>query len=200
MWFYQEITLHPTADAPEPFLMSNVYAKLHLALTNNRDVKGKIHCGVAFPEYSLEPKTLGRKIRVLSQNEYALKCLNLNDALALLAKRGYVHIIPIRAVPIERVKQYAIYSRQQIDSSTERKARRYARRHATDAEDVLTHFSADKNDKLPYVWFDSNSTQQNFGLLIQKRIASDEKDENGIKEVGSFSSYGLSKQKAVPEF
>lgn len=199
MWFYQEITLHPTTDTPEQFLLSKVYAKLHLALADSRDVEGKIHCGVSFPEYSLEPKTLGRKIRVLSQNEYALKCLNLSDVLALLAKRGYVHITPIRSVPINRVKQYAIYSRQQLDSGSERKARRYARRHAVDVEEARTHFSMGKNDELPYVWFYSNSTGQNFGLLIQKRIGGDNGNYEGAS-ISEFSSYGLSKKETVPEF
>lgn len=198
MWYYQEITLHPTADVPESFMMSNIYGKLHLALSGSRDTEGKIHCGVSFPEYSLNPKTLGKKIRVLSQNKDALKGLSLDSVFSLLIKRRYIHLTPIRAVPIQLVKHYAVYRRLGL-ANARCKARRFAKRHAVSVDEAESFFPREKNDELPYVWFNSHSTGQNFGLIIQKQLV--EGKECHPEDMSlDFSSYGLSGHQFVPEF
>ena len=198
MWYYQEIVLHPTADAPESFMMAKIYGKLHLALSESMDAAGKIHCGVAFPEYSLMPKTLGKKIRILSQDEDALESLAVDSVLSLFVKRGYIHIMAIRVVPVRRVKRYAVYSRQQLASNAQRKARRFAKRHGVSVHDAEAYFSRHKNDELPYVWFCSHSTGQNFGLLIKKQVM--DRKEYIQNSTDEFSSYGLSASQPLPEF
>lgn len=198
MWVYQEITLHPSADVSDSFLLAQVYRKLHFAFADSRDPEGKIHCGVSFPEYSLKPKTLGRKIRVLSQDEDALKRLDVDSVLSLFVKRNYIHILPIRTVPIRRVKRYVIYSRLQLASNVQRKARRFAKRHNISVHAAEAYFSRHKNDELPYVWFRSHSTGQNFGLLIKKQVFNAK--EYIPNSTDEFSSYGLSASQPLPEF
>lgn len=198
MWFFQEITLHPTEEISDFFLMSKVYARLHLALVKSKDAAGKIRCGLSFPEYTAEPRSLGRKIRVLTQDEETLKQMDIPSVLSQFVNGEYVHIAPVRIVPIRRVKQYAIYSRYQPESSVERKARRYAKRHAISVEEARGIFPVPTStESFPYVRIKSRTTGKNFSLFIQKKLVEIPKNE---ETDSTFSAYGISPQQAVPEF
>lgn len=198
MWFFQEITLRPTEEISDSFLMSKVYARLHLALVKSKDAEGNIHCGLSFPEYTAEPRGLGRKIRVLTQDEGILKKMDIPSVLSQFVDGGYVHVASIRVVPIRRVKQYAVYRRYQPESSAERKARRYAKRHAISVDEARKFFSEQRgSESFPYVQIKSRTTGESFSLFIQKQMVEIPKEE---KTDSVFSSYGISSHQAVPEF
>lgn len=199
MWFFQEITLHPTEEIAESFLLAKIYARIHLALVNSKDEKGAIHCGVSFPEYTENPRSLGGKIRILTQDEDVLKKMDIPSVLSRFVEGGYVHISPARVVPIKRVKKCAIYSRYQPEASNERKARRYAKRHDISVEDAAKFFSAKEESVIyPYIQLKSMTTGQRFSLFIRKSILENPPAEE--KTDSCFSAYGISTNVAVPEF
>ena len=182
MKYYQEITLIPDAEIPPDFLWTKVYAQIHLAFADRENI---------FPEYADE--SMGEKARVFAPEEADLKELDLKKALRRLS--DYVHITSIREVPESKVKGYVKFARYQPDSSIARKARRYAKRHPEVTEKAAFKMLKQREEKydLPFIQLKSLSTGQTFNLFVKK----EEKKEEGQ---GGFTTYGLSKGAAVPEF
>ena len=191
MKYYQEITLIPDAEIPPDFLWTKVYAQIHLAFADRENIDHKQIYGVSFPEYADE--SMGEKARVFAPEEADLKKLDLKKALRRLS--DYVHITSIREVPESKVKGYVKFARYQPDSSIARKARRYAKRHPEVTEKAAFKMLKQREEKndLPFIQLKSLSTGQTFNLFVKK----EEKKEEGQ---GGFTTYGLSKGAAVPEF
>lgn len=191
MKYYQEITLIPDAEIPPDFLWTKVYAQIHLAFAERENIEHKQIYGISFPEYA--DGTIGKKARVFAPEEADLKKLDLKKALRRLS--DYVHTTSIREVPKSKVKGYVKFTRYQPDSSIARKARRYTKRHPEVTEKEAFKLLNQREEKydLPFIQLKSLSTGQIFNLFIKK----EEKKEEGQ---GEFTSYGLSKGVAVPEF
>ena len=175
------------------FLWSKVYRQIHLALVNSRDEQGKIRCGVAFPQYSNEPPTLGHQLRLLAPEESDLQRLNLSDALKRLIP-DYVKIKAIRPVPVRACKGFVTYSRYQPEATAMRKARRYAKRHDMSIEEAQKLFPASSNKiRYPYIQLESMTNHHRFSLFIQKKEAVEQPCKG-------FSAYGFSAETSVPDF
>ena len=193
MWFFQDVILQPTEDISASFLWSKIYRQVHLALVNSKDEQGIIQCGVAFPEYSDEPPTLGHQLRLLAPEESDLHRLNLIEALKRLTP-DYVRIKAIRPVPVRACKGFVIYSRYQPEATVMRKARRYAKRHGISIEEAEKIFPAPTNKtRYPYIQLESMTNHHHFSLFIQKKEAVEQPCEG-------FSAYGFSAKTSVPDF
>ena len=193
MWFFQDVILQPTEDISASFLWSKVYRQVHLALVNSKDEQGIIRCGVAFPEYSDEPPTLGHQLRLLATEEADLQRLNLSDALKRLTP-DYVRIKAIRPVPVRACKGFVTYSRYQPEATVMRKARRYAKRHGISIEEAQRLFPTTANKTgYPYIQLKSMTNHHRFSLFIQKKEAVEQPCEG-------FSAYGFSTKTSIPDF
>lgn len=194
MRFYLEITLLPNPEVGINFLWSKVFQQIHLGLVEAKDDQGRIPIGVSFPEYITGEKysLLGSKLRLLANDEVTLNRFNASQWLSRLS--DYVHCTGIRPVP-EKLAGYAIYQRQQPKTSSERLARRYAKRHNVDYDTALERYSAmtHKTIATPFIRLKSLSGDQEFCLWIKKTV---------VAELSGsvFSSYGLSAESSVPEF
>jgi CRISPR-associated endonuclease Csy4 len=191
MKYYQEITIIPSEEIPAYFILSKTFHMLHLAFVEKGQENNQFVYGISFPEYS--DKGLGKKLRVFAETEDQLINLGLKEKVQD-SFSDYIHITRVRPVPEDRITGYATYSRVQVDSSNERKARRYARRHEdVTPEEALALFGKEEaRTNLPYIRMRSSTNQQNFRLFIKK---TEKEQTNGL-----FGSYGLSKTSTVPEF
>ena len=50
MKFYQEITLIDQAEISPYFIWSKLYAQLHIALAEQKNIEDKVSIGVSFPQ------------------------------------------------------------------------------------------------------------------------------------------------------
>lgn len=198
MEFYQQITLHPTYEVSLPFLWSKVYEQLHLAFASSKDADGNIEVAVSFPGYKEKTKetpkpSLGNTLRVFAKTEKTLLDLGLPAVLDRFHE--FIHITPIRPLPLQGKKKFAIYSRVQQKGSQARKARRYAQRHGISYEDALRLFPENIPQLIyPYIQLRSMTTGQKFSLFIKKRTC------ECPAQTQVYSAYGLSQESSVPEF
>ncbi|HRN45733.1 MAG TPA: type I-F CRISPR-associated endoribonuclease Cas6/Csy4 [Flavobacterium sp.] len=204
MKFYQEITLIDQAEISPYFIWSKLYAQLHIALAEQKNIEDKVSIGVSFPQYIYEEKgddekskvNLGKKLRLFSESESDLKKLDLRKWLERL--EDYVHITSIREVPSD-IKSYTIYKRKQVKTNAQRLARHRVKRGDIGFDEALVRYSnVVTKTNFPYIEMKSLSTsdqqsEKRFKLFIEKQPA--EKTETQV-----FSTYGLSSVSSVPEF
>ncbi|WP_302441878.1 type I-F CRISPR-associated endoribonuclease Cas6/Csy4 [Colibacter massiliensis] len=191
MEYYQEVTLLPDAEIPVHFLWTKVFTQLHIAFADRKNKIGCMDFAVSFPEYAeVGP---GSKLRIFADTEEILQSLELK--LILQRFLDYAHVTRVRAVPKNRIKSYAVYSRYQGDGSVHQKAMRYARRHPETTYEQAVKFLRQKKDKerFPYIQMKSISNQNQFRLFVQKKLVDSPCE-------GEFGTYGLSARATVPEF
>ena len=185
MKFYQEITLIDQAEISPYFIWSKLYAQLHIALAEQKNIEDKVSIGVSFPQYIYEEKGDDEKSKV-----------NLGKWLERL--EDYVHITSIREVPSD-IKSYTIYKRKQVKTNAQRLARHRVKRGDIGFDEALVRYSnVVTKTNFPYIEMKSLSTsdqqsEKRFKLFIEKQPA--EKTETQV-----FSTYGLSSVSSVPEF
>ncbi len=189
--YYQEITLLPDEETPAFFLMSKVFLQIHLVLGHWKNHTGTQPFGISFPQYGA--KSLGVKIRIFAESREQLEQLDMGKALERLS--DYVHLTSIRRVPANRITGYASFSRYQPDASVEQKARRFSARHQdTSYEEALNLMKQKKEDYTkPFIHMKSLSGGQTFNLFIEKIPQANPTE-------GTCSTYGLSRDTALPDF
>jgi len=188
--FYQEMTLLPSEEINNNFLMNKIYGELHKIFSEYKK-NDKVDMALSFPHYNLKQLSLGDKIRVFFYDEKQIEAVNLKKRF--LNYQDYVHITNMRNVP-DLSRTYECYSRVQKKINKERLIKRFANRHNisfTEASEKYKNFHEEKID-LPFVRIKSNSNS-NLYILYIKKIESEE-------ITGSFNSYGLSKTATVPSF
>ncbi|MDV6343165.1 type I-F CRISPR-associated endoribonuclease Cas6/Csy4 [Nitrosomonas sp. Is37] len=194
MKYYQELSLLPQEEVSLYFLWSKVFQQIHLGLVEMQDDQKRVPIGVSFPEYVVSEKcsVLGSKLRLFAQDETIL--VRFDSAKWLVRLSDYVHCTRIRPVP-EKLKEYAIYQREQFKTSKERLARRYANRHPVTYDEALLCYNkmTRKSIATPFIRLKSLSNDKMFCLWIRKTIVS---EPSGA----TYSSYGLSTTATVPEF
>lgn len=189
MEYYKELTILPSTEFPQHFILEKIFMELHKAFVKVKSLDNLIFA-LSFPAY--QKGSLGDKIRIFAENEEAFDILG--KYLLLDRFSDCVNIVaPIRKVG--RVSGYARYVRVQFDHSIHQKARRYSIRHEGVSYDEALQLMKRKKDttKLPFVKLRSASSGQQFSLFIEKI------DMDSYVE-GSFNSYGLSLSGCVPEF
>ena len=193
MKFYLDITLLSCSGIGISFLWGKVFQQIHLAIVEQLDEEGRSEVGVSFPEYCLDKKrTIGKKIRLLTESKDSLEKLNITKWLNRLG--DYVHITSIKPVP-NKVLGHALYKRERVKSSLERIARRKARREGLSEEEARKKLDGfkEKYSKAPFVNMNSLGTRQRFKLFILRETISSPID-------GKFGSYGFGINSSVPEF
>ena len=120
---YQEITLLPSQEININFLMGKIFNSLHLYFVKTQ-VEGIVNTGISFPEYDLEKKALGSKIRLFFDSYESCEKMNLN--VYLKAYDDYIHIRSRRDIPNNVT--YAIFKRVQKKGSKQNLANRYSKR------------------------------------------------------------------------
>lgn len=197
MHYYLEMTLLEQEEIPLHLIWSKVYMQLHLAFVEQADEQGKIAYGVSFPKYRLIKQKqlgyLGDKIRIFAESIDALEQLDLNQWLNRLW--DYVHVLPAREVPVDRIKGYATYFKANPKLTLEQRILHQAKRREISIEDATEHFKALELVLTfePYINMKSETNDMKFRLIIGKKRV----DEACI---GKFGSYGLSRNSTVPEF
>ncbi|ODN42584.1 type I-F CRISPR-associated endoribonuclease Cas6/Csy4 [Piscirickettsia litoralis] len=193
MHFYINITLLPSSEVNENFLLSKVFACLHTELVNAKNINDKINIGLSFPEYSEEECKLGLKVRIFSPHREELEKLISQRLLSRLS--DYLHMTRIREVP-SGVTEYVRFKRVQSKSSKFRRVRRKARKASISFEEALDSYQGQDDVMLsgfPFIKMKSASSNQDF-LLFVRRETSKELIDKG------FNSYGLSSESTLPMF
>ncbi len=191
---YLDITLLPSNDIGHHFLWGKVFQQIHLALVENKNIDGSSSVAVAFPEFNAEKHRLGRKLRLFAPNPSDLEKVSLTRWLARL--EDYVHITSVRLTP-QRVEQYVCFKRLRTKSSRERLARRAVKRHGLTYQQALQereNFQPQWTDA-PFIQLKSLGNDHSFRLFIGME------EKKGPENVQpTFSTYGLSKEAALPKF
>lgn len=184
---YIDIHILPDPEFSEVHLLAALYAKLHRALVElaANDI------GVSFPQYSLQPRGLGRLLR-LHGSDAALQRLRRSDWLR--GMRDHTDVSPLSPVPLN--VEYRQLRRRQFKTNVERLRRRRMRRKSESWEQVLIAIPEfmERRPDLPYLRMRSSSTGQPFCLFLELSAAISQKKE------GAFNSYGLSTIATVPWF
>ncbi|HSH48569.1 MAG TPA: type I-F CRISPR-associated endoribonuclease Cas6/Csy4 [Halomonas sp.] len=186
---YIDIRLRPDPEFPAVFLLKALYSKLHRALfdLDARDI------GVSFPEHrvGVKVRTMGGHLRLHGSRERLEALMQIGW---LSGMRDHVTVSDIAPVP--ESASHVIVRRRQYNTGSESRAKRYARRHGISMEEArkLYQKPASRRIELPYVQFDSRSTQEQFCLFIEHGRPQEKSVE------GAFNHYGLSRKATVPWF
>lgn len=189
---YLDITLLPGADIDENFLLEKAYRQIHLGLADIQMPNGSSPIGISFPEYNAEKSQLGTKLRLFAHDKNTIENFNAKKWLHCLS--DYVHITSVRDVPAN-ITSYIRFKRKQSKSSTERLARRKAKREGIEFEQAFQVLESRKEILItsPFIKVSSSSSGQNFRLFIIKEDASEQINDG-------FSCYGLSAKSTIPDF
>lgn len=180
---YIDIKIKPDAELREYFLLNMVYTKLHKALFTLKSTD----IGVSFPNYKVK---LGDVIRIHG-NQTRLS--ELQDMNWLGDMNGYCEISEILAVP-NNVKHMTV-SRKQANM-TQAKLRRLIKRDSITQKEAKQYKAKMLSQGMdnPYLEIDSASSGHKHRRYIQYSELYD------VTVVGSFDSFGLSKQATIPWF
>lgn len=184
---YVDIRLLPDPEFSQAHLLGALYAKFHRALVG----LDTHEIGVSFPQYSMQPRTLGRIMRVHGRDG-ALNALLSADWLR--GMRDHVELGALSAVPQE--VQYRRLLRRQFKTSVDRLRQRRMRRKGETYEQAAQAIpdGVERQPDLPYVQLRSASTGQRFCLFLS--LGAPE-----LKAVaGEFNAYGLSSTATLPWF
>lgn len=192
MQYYVEITLRPDAETGLGFLWQKVFQQIHLALVEIKDENGNVNVGISFPKYNDKTFRLGNSLRLFAQTKDDLEKLRLDQWLKRLL--DYVSVSDIKHVP-DDIEIYVSFFRQQFKSSSERLARRQAKRKGISFEEAMKNYEMmeEQTSELPFIIFNSLSSAQKLKVFIQKEV-------KNVDSAGSFNTFGLSKSATVPWF
>lgn len=186
MDYFIDICLVPDPEFSSPTLMNVLFNKLHknLVVINSTDI------GVSFPEYSMEKKVLGNKLRVHGE---ASRLDQLSGMPWLTGLRDYIFCGEISQIPEKTTPAHV--QRVQVKSNVERVRRRHMKRHNLNEGEVKIKIplAVEKRLNLPYLIVNSESTQQKFRLFVRQEKVAEHYS-------GQFNTYGLSKGATVHLF
>lgn len=184
---YTDIKVVPDPESGPTQLLGALYDRLHLALVQrHRD-----SIGISFPDYSLNPRTLGTTLR-LHGSQADLQQLLATDWLR--GMRDHVRIKEIAKAPADA--PHRTVQRKQFKTSAERLRRRRMRRKGETMEQAAEAIPASMEHRpnLPYVYLHSHSTRQSFCMFISLGPPKAEATP------GHFNSHGLGGTTTVPWF
>lgn len=185
--YFMDIRLLPDPEFGQPLLLGALYAKLHRALVQ----LSADDIGVSFPEYRVQPRTLGNILRLHGQ-EPALQRLLETDWLR--GMRDHVESGPVQPIPADVAHRQLL--RRQFKTSAQRLRRRRMRRKGETHEQAFAAIpdEVERQPDLPFVQLRSQSTGQTFCLFLALSEPLTEARE------GVFNSYGLSTTATLPWF
>ncbi|MGA0583287.1 MAG: type I-F CRISPR-associated endoribonuclease Cas6/Csy4 [Castellaniella sp.] len=184
---YIDVRLLPDPDFSQAHLLGALYAKFHRALVE----LGTHEIGVSFPQYSMQPRTLGSVLRVHGGDD-ALNALLSTGWLR--GMRDHVELGVLSAVP--QAVQHRHLLRRQFKTSVDRLRHRRMRRKGETYEQAVQAIpdGVERQPDLPFVQLRSASTGQRFCLFLALG------DPEPQSVAGEFNAYGLSSTATLPWF
>ncbi|WP_323012455.1 type I-F CRISPR-associated endoribonuclease Cas6/Csy4 [Castellaniella sp.] len=184
---YVDIELLPDPEFSQTHLLSALYSKLHRALAT-LSAQG---VGVSFPNYSMQPRSLGQIMR-LHGSLAELNVLLGTDWLR--GMRDHVALGAVSVVPSGIEHRRLL--RRQFKTNADRLRRRRMQRKGETYQQAAQAIpdSVEQQPRLPYVQMRSSSTGRVFCLFLD--LSEPEKQASG----GVFNAYGLSQEATVPWF
>jgi len=184
---YVDLKVVPDPESSATQLLGALYDRLHLALVQQR----LDSVGISFPEYSLNPRTLGRTLR-MHGGKVTLQQLLATDWLK--GMRDHVRVNDITDAPIDA--PHRTVQRKQFKTSAERMRRRRMRRKGETDEQARAAIpsSMERRPDLPYVHLRSRSTLQSFCLFVALGPLQPQATP------GHFNSHGLGGPATIPWF
>lgn len=183
---YLDIKLRPDPEFSPHHLLPKLYANLHRALVDRKNST----IAVSFPGYSMEPQTLGDKLRLIASKS---ELQNLMETDWLKGMRDHIALQPIADVPSD-AEQRAL-RRVQSKSSPARLRRRLIRRHNISEAEAMKRIpdNVARQLALPFLTMSSTSTGQQYRLFLQLENLSG-------PQPGQFNTFGLSDTATIPWF
>jgi CRISPR-associated endonuclease Csy4 len=184
---YVDCTVVPDPETSAPQLMGALYDRLHQALVKHR----LDSVGVSFPQYSLNPRAIGNRLRLHGSSE-TLGRLMTDDWLK--GMRDHVRMTEIQPAPQDAV--HRTVQRKQFKTSADRLRRRRMKRKGETAEQAgaAIPYTAECRPDLPHVHLRSRSTGQPFHLFVGLGPL------QAQPKAGAFNCYGLSGATTIPWF
>jgi len=184
---YVDLKVVPDPESGPAQLMGALYDHLHLALVQ----QNRSSIGVSFPDYSLNPRTLGTILR-LHGSQTDLQQLMATDWLK--GVRDHVRMKDIAAAPTDA--PHRTVQRKQFKTSAARLRRRRMRRKGETREQARAAIPStmERHPNLPYIHLHSKSTQQPFCLFIALG------PPQTTATPGRFNSHGLGNPASIPWF
>lgn len=184
---YTDIKVVPDAECGPTPLLGALCDHLHLALVQQQ----RDSIGISFPDYSLNPRTLGMTLR-LHGSAADLQQLLASDWLR--GMRDHVRIKEIAEAPADA--PHRTVQRKQFKTSAERLRRRRMRRKGETEEQARAAIpsSVERRPDLPYIHLHSRSTRQPFCLFIALGPL------QPSATPGRFNSHGLGQPASIPWF
>lgn len=178
---YIDICVLPDPEFETSTLMSALFSKLHRALVevNSGDI------GVSFPRAKKGP---GNHLRLHST---LLSLERLMEQPWLKGLRDYTMASETKVVPDD--VQYVCVQRVQSKLTASR-LRRAVKRGSMTVDDAESLMSKREKLEIPFFQLNSLSTGQKFPLFVSQNI----QEKSDV--IGSFNSYGLSRNATVPWF
>lgn len=186
---YYDVKLLPCNAMNSSRVMGTVITRLHMLF----DTLPIDDIGISFPQAVEQYKTLGYVLRLHGTRDRLEQFVSLNpfSPVAELVRLGEIADVP------EQVEWRMIRRVQCRKSNVERVRRRHASRHNLTMEQVREKIksSVQRRLDLPFAIVHSASSKQKFPLFIEQRTV----EEPGTGH-GTFNTYGLSRERAVPWF
>ena len=184
---YIDVRLLPDPEFSQAHLLGALYAKFHRSLVE----LGTQEIGVSFPQYSMQPRTLGQLLRVHGSEDILNALLSTNW---LQGMRDHVVVGDLSVAPQDALHRRLL--RRQFKTSVERLRYRRMRRKG-EPYDVAAQAipdSVERHPDLPYVQLRSASTGQRFCVFLALG------DPEPQPVTGVFNTYGLSRTATLPWF
>lgn len=181
---YLDIRVLPDSLISAPPLLNNLFARFHRTMA--RHYNGQV--AVSFPRY--RQKTLGDVLRLFASKAVLEQLMDFHWLKGL---RDHTQVDDI--LPIGAVKGYRTVSRVQKKSPQNMRKRSIAKGWLSERDAILR--IPDRRFKpldLPYLQLQSLSNKQFMRVYVQLGELRDQ------PELGTFSSYGLSRTATIPWF
>lgn len=200
MNFYQEITLLPDSDIALGFLWQKLYQQVHIALVENKIDEYTSAIGVGFAHFSNKKFPLGDKLRLFAHKKEQLENLGIGQYLQRLS--DCVHIKSIQAVP--QNVQHVLFVRKtvkgasRIEQQWQQKAQYKAKKEGKSLTECLAELNAikpDADNKLPFIWMQSQQTKRLNSQLSNKFPLFIEQVKLNNAQEGLFNCYGLAQKR-----
>ncbi len=190
--FFLDVRLSCDVDFSVNHVLSIFWAKLHRKICDFG--MGKV--ALAFPEYS--SNGLGKIIRLFS----SAQVLNSIQESEWKGIRDFLEFKEVLPIP-ENVNGYATFARKQLKSSNNKRKRLINHFHFTEDE-ALEKFPFNENERklsLPFAKVKSLSTDCMVPIFVEMSCVFESENTSVVDfQKLSFTTYGLSREIAVPIF
>jgi CRISPR-associated endonuclease Csy4 len=201
------------AEISSGFLMGRLMHALHITMVNATPAGQPCPLGVSFPGYRDAETDRDVRSEISGSSEYQSRVLGppIGKSVRLFARDAseldsiqwsrsmvglddYIHRTGVRKVPTTAERHFA-FARHQPKASPQRLIRRAMKRKGIDEAEARRRYAGYQMDtcRLPYVDMRSESSGDYFRVFVE-RLALDPSDR------WRFSTYGLSRTVALPDF